>query len=113
MFSSALRTGSRLKVWKMKLCQLPVAQLGQLDAGDAHGPGGGFVEPREDVHERRLARPGRPHDRREPRAGKRDVDVDEGIDGDLALAEALAEITRLDDLGGPVLRGGEIHGVGV
>src|ERR1035441_7508752 len=45
-----------------KLGELAVAEVGELNPGDAHGPGGRAIEAGEDVHQRGLARARRAHD---------------------------------------------------
>ena len=75
------------------------AQPGQravVERGDLRGaePGGarrGLVEAREHVHQRRLARAGRPHDRRERPGREVDVDPVERADLGGALAVDLGE----------------------
>ena len=52
----------------------------------------GRSSPASSVHERRLARARRAHDRREAAAREGDVDAGQRVDGDLALAVAAAQV---------------------
>ncbi len=63
-----------------ELRELVVAERRDLGAGDRHGAGRRLVEPREDVHERRLARAGRAHDRDELAALHVERDAAERVD---------------------------------
>ena len=59
--------------------------------------GGRAVEAGEDVHERRLAGAGRPHDRGEAALREADGHAVEGVDGRVPLAVAAAEVDGGDD----------------
>ena len=80
--------------------ELVAAQLGQLavvEAGDLRPSrltraGGRPVEPGEDVHQGRLARAGRPHDRREAVALEAGVDPDQGVDRGITFAVAARDV---------------------
>src|SRR5204863_431643 len=77
--------------------QLLVVHAGDLDAGDRDAALARLVEPGEDVHQRRLARARRAHDRGQ--AGLLDLerDVAERVHGRVALAVAAGEAARGDD----------------
>src|SRR3954454_20935015 len=80
MFSTAVSVGTRLKAWKMKPTLSPHPGLGllverlEVDVAQPDLARGHLVEPREAVHQGRLARPRGPHDRGEV-AGRPDVCV--------------------------------------
>ena len=83
--------------------QLTVVEARELGAVNDDRAGGRAVQAGEQVHERRLARAGRPHDGGE--AADREVDghVDEGTHGGVALAERAAQVNGRDNgpSGGP------------
>ena len=93
MFSRAVSIGSRLKNWKMKpmcsrrssvrpLSSRPVTSTPAIE----HVPPCGLVEPREHVHERRLAGPARAH--HGGQLAGRDVEIDaaQRVHGRLAFS---------------------------
>jgi hypothetical protein len=80
-----------------QLRQLGVVEIRDLDARDRHAAGGGLVEPREDVHERRLAGARRAHDRRQLPAGDLERDSAERVDGRLTVAVPARDVARRDD----------------
>jgi hypothetical protein len=80
-----------------QLRQVVVLQRRQLDPVDLDAAGARLVEAGEDVHERRLARAGRAHDRGQMAAGDRERDTSEGVDCGLAGAVAAAEVAGDDD----------------
>ena len=97
----AVSIGSRLKNWKTKpMCsrRSRVSSLSPsaviVGAVDPHLARGRPVEPGEDVHERRLARARRAHDRGQLALGDRQRDAAQGVDGRVAVAVAAAEVTR-------------------
>ena len=55
-------------------------------------PDGGLVEPGEDVHQRRLARARRAHDRGQPAVGDVDGDAAQRVDRGVALAVAAHDV---------------------
>jgi hypothetical protein len=77
-------------------CQLAVVEIVQPGAAEHNLAGGRQVEPGEQVHERRFARAGWPHDRREAGALQRDRDAAKRVHGGRAFAVALVEITPGD-----------------
>src|SRR3954454_6375890 len=82
-----------------------VVERGDLDAVQDDRPGGRAVEAGEDVHQRRLARAGRAHDRREAALREVDRHAVERADGGLALA-----VDARDVLGGDDEGTGKAHG---
>ena len=103
-FSSAVRTGSRLKNWKTKpslsrrsLVSSPSSSLVMSIAVELDRAGGRFVEPGEDVHQGRLARARGAHDRGEAVALEGGADAVEGIDGGVPLAVAAVDVGGDDD----------------
>src|SRR6185436_10173305 len=60
----------------------------------------GSVEQAEDVHERRLAAAGGPHDRHEGPRGDREVDAAQRVDLDVAEVVRLREAGDLDEVDG-------------
>ncbi len=80
-----------------QLGELGVVERPEVDAVDDDGPRGRAVEAREAVHQRRLARARRAHDRREPPPGEADADAVERAHGGLALAEGTANVDGADD----------------
>ena len=94
MFSSAVRTGSRLKAWKMKPIFSRRRSVRRLSSSvvismsvDLDGAGRGPVEAREAVHQRRLAGSRRSHDRAVLATHEADRDAVEGVDRGLAVPE--------------------------
>ena len=88
MFCPAVSIGSRLKAWNTKpTCsrrnsgERGVVEPGEVAAGDRDGAGGGGVQAGQAVHQRRLARAGRPHDRGEAAGRQVDVDAAQGVHG--------------------------------
>ncbi len=81
-----------------QLGQLPVRQARELHVADEHPAAADRVEAGQAVHQRRLARTGRPHDRREPAPGE--VQVDAAQRGDLGVPGAV-------DLRQPLRPGGQ------
>ena len=106
MFSSAVRTGTRLKAWKTnpilsrrRRVSVRVVELADLVPAMPAVPVGGLVEPGEHVHQRRLAGPRGAHDRGE--RGGRDLERDapQRVDGGIALAVALGQVATRDNGG--------------
>ena len=81
-----------------QLGQIVVVERCYLGAVDRDRSGGGPVEPREAVHQRRLARAGRAHDRAELAAAERDRHACEGVHGGLPLAVPALQFARCDDV---------------
>src|SRR4051812_24706146 len=77
--------------------QLRVVELRQLHPVQAHRAGCRPVEAGEYVHERRLARAGRPHDRVEATLFEGHRHSVEGVDRGCALAVAPPQVRRADD----------------
>ena len=77
--------------------QLAVVHGRDVLAVDLHGPRRRAVEAGEQVHERRLARARRPHDRRELPAGDVDGHAAQRVDGGLALTVLALEVSGGDD----------------
>ena len=99
MFSSAVRTGSRLKAWKMKPIFSRRRSVRRLSSSvvistavDRHRARRRAVEPGQAVHQGRLAGPGGPHDRGVLAAHEADRDAVERVHGGLALAEVLVQV---------------------
>src|SRR3954470_15266490 len=90
--------------------QLLVAQGGQLGVAQPDLPGAGGVQAGEAVHQRRLARARRAHDRGEPAAGEGDVDPGERVHRGLPAAVGLAQAEGAD--GGVLLGGRGLAGDG-
>ena len=116
MFSSAVRTGSRLKNWKTKpslsrrsRVSSPSSSPVELLAVEEDAARGRFVEPGEDVHERRLARARGAHDRREPALLEAGADPGQGVDRRLACAVAFGHRLGDDQL---AVRTGGTHDLG-
>ena len=104
-FSSAESVGMRLKPWKMKpidsrrtLHEVGAAQPVDAAAVQPHLAVIGRVEAAGDVHERRLARARRPHDRGHLAAADVERGAAQRVD-EVVLAElvALAQADRVDD----------------
>ena len=107
MFSAAVSIGSRLKNWKMN----PMwSRRSFVSAVSSRPPmsipatddlaRGRLVQAGEDVHQRRLARARRTHDRGQPLAGDVEVDAPQRVDGRLALAVVARDVPRTHrDLG--------------
>ena len=94
-FSSAVRTGSRLKNWKTKpslsrrsLVSSPSSRSVISTAVELDRARGRLVEAGEDVHQGRLARARGAHDRGEAVALEAGADPGERVDGGVALAVA-------------------------
>jgi hypothetical protein len=83
-----------------------VVEVREVDAVEQDGAGRRPIEPGEDVHQRRLARAGRTHDRGEARRRKADAHIGKRVDRGLAVAVAAAEVLRLDNRLRAVLRCG-------
>ena len=77
--------------------ELLVVQADDLGAVDLDRSRGGLVETGEDVHERRLPRAGRAHDRRELALRELGRDSAQRIDGGVPLAVASCHVLRDDD----------------
>ena len=77
--------------------EVAVVELADLGAADGHGAVGRAVEPGEHVHERRLAGPGRAHDRGERAGLDLQRDTAERVDGGVTLAVALGQVLSCDD----------------
>ena len=77
-----------------KLRQLRVAEVPDLRAVDPDVALGWPVETGEDMHESRLAGPGRPHHRDQRALGHRQRHAPESIDGCLAFPVAPGQVTR-------------------
>ena len=103
-FSSAVRTGSRLKNWKMKpslsrrsrvrsASSSAVISTPSSDTDPEVGP----VETGEDVHEGRLARARRSHDGAEAASLEADRHAGERVHGGVALSVAAADVGGADD----------------
>ena len=81
MFSSAVSVGTRLKDWKTNPISSRRSRVSALSlsaellVADEHRPGVGGVERGAAVHQRRLARPARPHDRGELPGGQVEAHV--------------------------------------
>ena len=104
MFSSAVSIGRRLKNWKMKpMCSRRSFVRSVSDSFvmsvsvDRDRPRGRLVEPGEDVHQRRLSRARRAHDRRQPAARDVERDAAERVHGGLALAVRARDLVRDHD----------------
>ena len=104
MFSSAVRTGTRLKDWKTKPSRSRRSWVSALSpsapiscAVDGHGARRGLVEPGEQVHQRGLAGARRAHDRRELAGGELEGHAAEGVHGGLALAVDATQVGAGDD----------------
>ena len=104
MFSSAVRTGIRLKNWKMKpslsrrsLVRSPSSRSVISTPSSTTEPDGRAVEPGEDVHQRRLAGARRAHDRAEAAALEGHAHPGERVDGGGSLAVAAADVGGGDD----------------
>ena len=69
-----------------------VVEVGELGAVDHDGARGRAVEPREQVHQRRLAGPGRAHDGGVLAGREADGDAREGVDGGISFAVDAAEL---------------------
>src|SRR5690606_12509662 len=69
---------------------------GELGVAEEDLAAGGRVETGEQVHEGRLARAGRSHDRGERAAGERDVDAAQRVHGDVTAAVDLAQAAGVD-----------------
>ena len=102
-FSSAVRTGSRLKNWNTKptwrrrrsvSSRSPIVVISR--SSTTTSPGGRAVEPSQDVHERRLAGAGRPHDSRELALRNLQRHVIERVDRGVALAVLPGDSCRAD-----------------
>ena len=74
--------------------ELLVGQRAQVDVADQDPAGRERVEPGDAVHERRLARARRAHDRREAPGGEGDVDAVEGPHGGVAASVDLDGVHR-------------------
>ena len=68
-----------------------------VELTDLDGAAGRRVEAGEDVHERRLARAGRPHDRGELAGGHVERDAAQRVDGCTALPVPAGDVVGLDD----------------
>ena len=104
MFSAAVSVGSRLYAWNTKPTRSrrsTVSSLSleraELDAVDEHLAAGERVEAGDAVHQRRLARARRAHDRRVAAAFEVDGDVVEGDDRGLARAVDLRGVSCAGD----------------
>ncbi len=80
-----------------QLRELAVVELRDVGVADEHGARGEVVEPGDAVHQRRLARARRAHDRGEAAGGELDGHAVEGAD--LVLAAAV-DLDGVDDAGG-------------
>ena len=74
-----------------------VVEVRELLAVDDDRAGRRAVQPREQMHERRLAGAGGPHDRRELAGGEADRDAAQRVDGRLPLPVGSMEVRRGDD----------------
>ena len=81
-----------------QLGQLAVVEGGDLDPVELDRAAGRLVEAGEDVHQRRLARAGGPHDRGEAIALEAGADPGQRVDRRVALAVATGEVGGDDDL---------------
>ena len=104
MFSSAVSIGRRLKNWKMKPMCSRRSFVSSVSLSSAMlvpsmvtSPAVGLVEPREDVHEGRLAGARRAHDAGELSALDVEVDAAEGADGGVAFAVGAGDAARRHD----------------
>ena len=72
-------------------------ELADVHAADLHRPAGRRIEPADQVEQRRLARPGRAHQRQE--VALRDVEVDalQDVDALAAAREVLVNVANLDE----------------
>jgi hypothetical protein len=77
-----------------------VVERGDLLAVDDDRARGRAVEAGEQVHQRRLARARRTHDRRELPGGEAHGDAAQGVHGRLSLAVDTGQVGRRDDLAG-------------
>ncbi len=80
-----------------QLGEVGVVEGAEVGAGQHHRARGRAIEAGEDVHERRLARARRAHDRREAAAVERDADPVERVDGGVPLAVAASQVHRGHD----------------
>ena len=80
-----------------QLGELAVVEPGEVDAVDHDRARGRAVEAGEDVHQGRLARARRAHDRRQPAGRELDRDAVERGHRGLALAEHAAQVGGADD----------------
>src|SRR5690606_16310014 len=80
--------------------QRVVTEARERGLAEVHGPARRGVEAREQVHERRLARARRAHDRGEGARLEVDVDAREGVHGGGALAVDLLQAAGADGRGG-------------
>ena len=78
--------------------QAAVVEAGELLPVDHHRSGGGLVQPREQVHQRRLPGARRPHDRRELAGGEGQRHAGERVHRGLALAVGTAQVRRRNDV---------------
>ena len=81
-----------------QLGQLAVVEAGDLVAVERDRARGRRVEAGEDVHQGRLARARRAHDRGEAAALETGADLDQGVDGGAALAVATGHVVGDDYL---------------
>ncbi len=110
-FSSAVSIGRRLKNWKMKpmcsrrsLVSSESPRPRDVGAGDGDLTLARAVEPREDVHQRRLARARRAHHRGELPAFDVERDAAERIHAEVAvIAVAARDVPGGDQRARPVL----------
>ena len=77
-----------------QLGELAVAERGDRGPVDPHLARGRPVQPGQEMHERRLARARRAHDRGQLALGDRHRDAAQGVHGRVAGAVAAAEVTR-------------------
>jgi hypothetical protein len=80
-----------------QLRQVAVVQARDLDAVELDLAGGRAIEAGEDVHQGRLAGPGRAHDGAVATALERHADPGERVHGGVALAVAAADVGGDDD----------------
>ena len=80
-----------------QLGQAGVVEPGELGAVERHRAARRLVEAGEQVHERRLPRTRRPHDRGERAGGKPDADPTQRVDPRFAGAVGADEVGRLDE----------------
>ena len=98
----AVVRASRLNDWKTKpirLLRTAASCVGRhvrdVLAVDGHDPGRRMVEQPDDVHQRRLARARRPHDREHLAAADLEGHAAERIDHDVVEDVALRDVARL------------------
>ncbi len=80
-----------------QLGELALLEVGDLGAVEDDAALGRLVEAGEDVHEGRLARARRAHDRRQPPAGEVDVDAAQGLHGGVSRTVRATHAAGDDD----------------